>query len=41
MTYRKELKLELGDMLFSVITIANSFDIDLEEALNMVLNENG
>jgi NTP pyrophosphatase (non-canonical NTP hydrolase) len=37
--YRQELKSELGDLLFSVITIANSFDIDLEEALNMVLEK--
>ena len=37
--YRKELKSELGDLLYSIITIANSFDIDLEEALNMVLEK--
>ena len=37
--YRAELKSELGDLLYSIITIANSFDIDLEEALNMVLEK--
>ena len=37
--YREELKSELGDLLFSVITIANTFDIDLGEALNMVLKK--
>ncbi len=37
--YKDELKSELGDLLFSVITIANSFDVNLEEALNMVLEK--
>jgi len=37
--YREELKSELGDLLYSIITIANSFDVDLEEALNMVLEK--
>ena len=37
--YREEIKPELGDLLFSLITIANSFDVDLEEALNMVLEK--
>ena len=37
--YREELKSELGDLLYSVITIANSFDVDLEEALNIVLEK--
>lgn len=37
--YRGELKSELGDLLYSVITIANSFDVDLEEALNIVLEK--
>ena len=39
LTYKEELKSELGDLFFSVITIANSFDVDLEEALNMVLKK--
>jgi len=37
--YREELKSELGDFLYSIITIANSFNIDLEEALNIVLEK--
>ncbi|MEK6934123.1 MAG: MazG-like family protein [Nanoarchaeota archaeon] len=37
--YREELKSELGDLLYSIITIANSFDVDLEEALNLVLEK--
>lgn len=37
--YREELKTELGDLFYSIITIANSFDIDLEDALNMVINK--
>ena len=34
-----EMKSELGDALYSLITLANSLDIDLEEALNMVLEK--
>lgn len=37
--YRKELKSELGDVLYSLITLANTFDIDLEDALNQVLEK--
>jgi len=37
--YRNEIKAELGDALYSLITIANYFNIDLEEALNMVLDK--
>jgi NTP pyrophosphatase (non-canonical NTP hydrolase) len=37
--YRDELESELGDLLYSIITIANSFDIDLEEALNIALEK--
>jgi len=37
--YRSEIKNEIGDVLFSLITIANSFDIDLEEALKIVLDK--
>lgn len=32
-SYRKELEDELGDLFYSVITVANSFDIDLEDSL--------
>ncbi|MBI2673209.1 MazG-like family protein [Candidatus Woesearchaeota archaeon] len=35
--YREELKSELGDLFYSLITIANSFNVDLEEALEIVL----
>jgi NTP pyrophosphatase (non-canonical NTP hydrolase) len=41
LTYREQLKSELGDLLFSVITVANSFDVDLEEALGMALGKYG
>jgi NTP pyrophosphatase (non-canonical NTP hydrolase) len=37
--YREEIKSELGDLLYSVITIANSFDVDLEEVLNITLEK--
>jgi len=37
--YSEALQSELGDLLFSIITIANSFEIDLEEALDMVLKK--
>lgn len=37
--YREELKSELGDLLYSIITIANAFDVDMDEALDMVLQK--
>jgi NTP pyrophosphatase (non-canonical NTP hydrolase) len=37
--YREELKGELGDVMYSLITIANTYDIDLEEATEMVLKK--
>ena len=37
--YNDNLKVELGDLFYSIITIANVFDIDLEEALNEVLQK--
>lgn len=37
--FREGIKNELGDALFSLIAIANKFDIDLEEALNTVLGK--
>src|SRR3989338_7055346 len=37
--YREELKSELGDLIYSIITIANSFDIDLDEALDLALEK--
>ncbi|MBL7156453.1 MAG: MazG-like family protein [Candidatus Pacebacteria bacterium] len=39
MEFREEMKSELGDALYSLITVANSFDIDLEQALEMVLEK--
>lgn len=39
MEFREEIKSELGDALYSLITVANSFDIDLEQALEMVLKK--
>lgn len=37
--FRKEVKEELGDVLYSLITLANKFDIDLEKELNLVLEK--
>jgi len=37
--YRKEFKSEMGDLLFSVVTMANSMDIDLSEALDEALEK--
>ena len=34
-----KIKLELGDVLFSFITMANSFDVDLDDCLNQVLEK--
>ena len=35
----EKIKLELGDMLFSLITLANSLDVNLEAALETVLKK--
>lgn len=37
--FRNEVKSELGDLLYSVITIANSLDVDLEEAVESALKK--
>ncbi len=37
--YKEELKNELGDVFYSLITVANRFDIDLEEALEEVMEK--
>ena len=37
--YKEELKHELGDVFYSLITLANTFDIDLEDALKQVLEK--
>ena len=34
-----KLKLELGDVFFSLITIANTIDIDLDESLDTILEK--
>lgn len=35
--FGKEIESELGDTLFSLITLANQFDVDLEDALEIAL----
>ena len=35
----EKIKLELGDVLFSLITLANSLDVNLEAALEKVLKK--
>lgn len=37
--YSEEIKGELGDALYSLIALANNFNIDLEEALQMVIKK--
>ncbi len=37
--YRKKIRGELGDLFFSLITVANFFDINLEEVLEEVLSK--
>lgn len=37
--FREELKEELGDLLYSLITLANHYDIDLEEEVGRVLKK--
>ena len=37
--YREEIKQELGDVLYCLIKIANYFDVDLEDALKIVLEK--
>lgn len=34
-----EVKLELGDTLYSLIVVANKLDVNLDEALNLVLQK--
>ncbi|MBH10688.1 MAG: nucleotide pyrophosphohydrolase [Candidatus Marinimicrobia bacterium] len=34
-----KMRLEFGDILFSLITIANSLEIDLDESINQVLEK--
>ncbi len=35
----KEIKSELGDVLYSLIVVANKLNINLEESLNLVLEK--
>ena len=35
--FRDEIKSELGDLLYSITTIANSLNVDLAEAVNTAL----
>jgi len=35
----QEIKTELGDLFFSLITLANHFDVDLEEMLTIALDK--
>ena len=37
--FRAEMKNELGDVFYSLITVANSVNIDLEEALNTAIKK--
>jgi len=37
--YKEEFAMELGDVLYSLITVANSFDVDLEDSLKKVLEK--
>lgn len=37
--YKKRIEKEIGDLFFSLITVANFFDIDLEKVLEEVLEK--
>ncbi|NKQ38700.1 MAG: nucleotide pyrophosphohydrolase [Methanosarcinales archaeon] len=37
--FREEIKGELGDVFYSLITVANYFDINLEESLNIAIEK--
>lgn len=37
--HREELKAEIGDVFYSLINLANYYNIDLEEALEIVLKK--
>ena len=39
LVYNSDIKGELGDVFYSLIGIANHFDINLEEALNQTLKK--
>jgi NTP pyrophosphatase (non-canonical NTP hydrolase) len=37
--FKKEIIGELGDVFYSLITVANHYNVDLEDALNMILEK--
>ncbi|MDO8489859.1 MAG: MazG-like family protein [bacterium] len=37
--FRKEIALELGDAFYSLISVANFYDVDLEASLDLVLEK--
>lgn len=37
--YREEFKSELGDVVFSLVAVANALDIDLEQAVDEALSK--
>ncbi len=37
--FREEIKDELGDLFFSLLVIANQLNVNLEEALDLVLEK--
>ncbi|MBU0952820.1 MAG: nucleotide pyrophosphohydrolase [Nanoarchaeota archaeon] len=39
MAHSDEINVELGDLLYSLITVANAFDVDLEGALHLSLEK--
>ncbi len=39
LNYREEIKQELGDVFYSLITVANYFNIDLGEALELAIKK--
>lgn len=39
--YKEELKVEFGELLFEIINVANTLNIDINEALELVMNKKG
>ncbi|MEI8091220.1 MAG: MazG nucleotide pyrophosphohydrolase domain-containing protein [bacterium] len=37
--FREEIRMELGDAFYSLITVANFYDIDLTKSLDMVIEK--
>ena len=38
-TYRKEIELEIADLLFSVVCLATHYNIDVEKAIETILKK--